>query len=220
VRALKDVGNVVGAEANIKSRYGILCSDSSFSGMSVAWVGMQDDLTGISTYFSQAGYMMLRSEGWIDTFVYAEVRPVDSAGHGLFFALWNHVPPEQNSFHNYEAFVDPRDGFICFRLDGAVFFSAWSEVWIDKAVRYASWTGEIAGRETDMPGTADNKCEFNDCRFTYRDATTPTDANFGEPGDLLLVTHENDSSLPDEWGIWADIGHNTIRIWDIFPFEE
>ena len=99
-----------------------------------------------------------------------------------------------------------------------IIFNRTVSQWIGKTIRYASWTGEIDGRETDMPGTLGNKCELKQCKYKKNDGYLPWNANFGEASDIIGVTQQS-GSRPDEWGIWVDTGGMTMKIWDVNPLQ-
>lgn len=88
--------------------------------------------------------------------------------------------------------------------------------WFGIPMNIATWQGEIAGKETDMPGTLNNPCEFNDCMVgIYGQGVRGAAFDNGLTTDTLDVT----PSYPQQqWRISYTHQSNSMWIWDIYPY--
>jgi hypothetical protein len=82
----------------------------------------------------------------------------------------------------------------------------------EKQNPFAMWQAEIEGRETDMPGTNADRCNFADCYYVIPGSSTRNPASF--PGGSFGVTPQT-GNRPDEWGIV--VSKDDFQIWDKFP---
>ncbi|MCP4703439.1 MAG: hypothetical protein GY865_02415 [candidate division Zixibacteria bacterium] len=221
IRDFTWTGGCKSAMADIETRYGKLCGDLDKNAMSCAWVGIQEALINSAplVYFIQAGYMKRRDaiEGSTNTNVYLEIGPYYEDGRPIHLGFTD--KPTEGSFHSYQISVNPSFGMILMRFDDEFHHqedvSYW---WTDKIMNYAVWQGEISGRETDMPGTLNDSCEFKNCRYIDSYGVY-NNANFGiDVNDIIGVTTA--TGRQKEWGAWVDTGGTTLKIWDIFPLAE
>jgi hypothetical protein len=217
--ANKDLGSAIGAKARIEARYGRLCGDILQSAQTGAWVGIRNDLPGSGaswTDWCQVGYMVRRlSASYVDTFTYFEANGFPGEYEWRFEGFAD-IRPVNGDTNEYVCEIDPGDGHMVYAFDADTVYDTLSAYWAGRSTRWASWEGEIDGRETDMPGTVSDPCEFLDCAYLLNDGTGfYNQANFGST-DKIFVTPQS-GERPDEWGIWYDRGGSTIKIWDVNP---
>ena len=215
---------MIGVSAEIETFWGQLCPDDTKEAQTGAWVGFQNDLPPAKrTNFVQMGYIKKRwADGTVDSSVYCEfVGRVNQWDLWFLYAIdadfpGDSVPPPgQGEFHHYQVEISSSGGgYLVFSYNGSSILNMPAPWWQGRTSRYASWRGEIDGRETDMPGTASDPCEFNDCEYK-KDGFTYMSANFGESSDWIDVTPQLKD--PDQWGIWHDPGGSTLKIWDEYP---
>lgn len=220
---IKNIGNIAGSSAKIKTSYGRLCGHnySSLPAQSNVYVGIQDST--FSSYL-QIGYMIKRGfEGYpleIDTFVYCECKGIFSEDEYLFIQFEHHdiidpqyVPlPEPSSNHNYECIVDIDVGNVIFNYDGLEKPAISAPFWINRPMPMAIWAAEILGLESDMAGSVIDPCYITECYYRNT-ALDLYPAFYDSSTDKIGVTpiYYNDF---DEWGIVADNIQNAIVIWD------
>jgi hypothetical protein len=217
--AIKDLSNIVGAKAGIKTRLGSLCGDDSSEAQSCAWVGIQNALEGYYTEFCQIGYMIKRWPGaYVDTSIYVEVRPIDSTLNGLWTS-YDDTSLAEGQQLKYKCMTDPTKGDVDFYLEDTLLIGLTLPIWQNRTLRFAAWVGEIDGRESDMPGTKDNPCLFNDCRYILNGNPSWQGAFFDSASDIVGVTPQK-SGRPNEWGVWVESGGNNVKIWDVNPLLE
>jgi hypothetical protein len=111
----------------------------------------------------------------------------------------------------YELRLDVDNGKWYFSDNGL----EWAETepipeWTGITGNYVQWTGEIYGRETDMPGTNSLRCTLNMCNYTCRYDSTWRSPNFLNSG---CEVHTSDST---EWGV-NPTSQESIEIWDKVP---
>jgi hypothetical protein len=84
-------------------------------------------------------------------------------------------------------------------------------------MNYANWQGEIDGRETDMPGTYSDPCQFDNCMIKISGQGV-TGASFVNSTTTATDTLGVSPSYPQEqWGIDFVPNGNSMWIWDKYP---
>ena len=221
--AIKDIDSLTGVSAEIMTFWGRLCPDYTKEAQTCAWVGFQNDLPPAKkTNFVQMGYIKKRwADGSVDSSVYIELVGRNTQWDYRFeyaaddnFEGMHVDPPSHGQLHKYRVVIDANGGgCLRFSFDGMAIRDLAASWWRDRTSRHASWRGEIDGRETDMPGTVEEPCTFEDCEYLTNDGVWHW-AHFDDD-DWIDVTPQ--WSDPDQWGIWHDPGGNTIKIWDEYP---
>ncbi len=222
--AIKDIGNAIGASATIKTRYGKLCGvgfpvADTIKAQSNVFVTIQASINpkDITTNFIQMGYMHLREFSSVDTFVYVEFLGLVNGNEYVIYKIKGSSFPSigtpiPDSNYTYKVKFNPSSGSIFCYLDNNPVISQETSWWIGKTMRYATWQGEIDGRETDMAGTINNKCEIIDCSY-IKDDYVIYNASF-DMNDNIGVTPQT-GNRPAEWGISYEFSN--LKIWDVFP---
>ncbi len=214
---------LIGASANIETKFGYLCGENTPTEDSVdavmgAWVGIQDAIRGtIDTTpdFCQIGYHRRRAAGTYQNVVYLEAKPVDDQlGYFYWYDGLGFPEPVAGESYDYSVRVQRTQGHLYYDFNGYQ-FNVSAPHWQDKSVRYVAWKGEISAEESDMPGTLSDSCTFTNCQYRLYTNPLPMSANFGQPFDIVDITSTGYGTY--EWGVWVDTGGTTMRIWDVVP---
>ena len=227
--AMKGVDNVVAVKAYIETRYGRLCgagtvTEAFTKAQQNCFAGIMEHANpeGTRPIQAQVGWIHLRdSIGRIDTAVYMEY--TTSAGRSVLLP-WGPergLPvPEHGTTHEYEL-IRMNDTFVAYHYDGLPFTYAIEPNWADYVMTRVTWQGEIVGRETDMPGTANDPCNFSFCRYKLEGDMNYRSAAFNNSTstDTLDVTPQK-GNRPDEWGIGYDTNTWDLWIWDVHPYSD
>jgi hypothetical protein len=80
--------------------------------------------------------------------------------------------------------------------------------WIGSVGNVVFWTGEIYGRESDMPGTYSDRCYFTDCQYQVDSIWNV--AGFFSPGIYWDMDDIN------EWN-YQRLNQTSFEIWDVHP---
>ena len=214
--ANKDIGDAVGAGAWIETRYGDLCGDISIETHSFAWVGLRDNLPGervTSTNYLQVGYGIKRfNQYYTDTFIYMECNGLTNNR----WKLWVLADIKPNDFmSSYFCKVDTSNGYLVFEYESDIVVDTILPYWIKRTIKWASWEGEIGSRETDMPGTPSDHCDFLDCFYIKAGSPDSILANFNT-SDIIGVTPQQ-GNRSNEWGISYILNSSWLEIWDENP---
>ena len=214
--AAKDIGEVVGVKAAIETHWGKLCGEDvecTDLGLSAAWVGIQEEF-GLPGAWVQVGYHRLRRQDsvTIDPALFLEFGMPACFPGSILIRKFSPLPLEGEN-HNYELIIDADADTIHFRYDFQVIHSLVLTPcnWLSSTGHWAVWSGEIAGYETDMPGTSNDSCNFVGCEYRRHNEENYTGAQFQQPPDIIGT---NDLS---EWKINFTNGFNDFEIWDIHP---
>jgi hypothetical protein len=205
--------NIIAAKSYIKSTYGNVCGycvPVSEHTHTCAYVNISHEFSDDESMYAQTGFIMRRRHGDYHTTFgrYAELRGVtnpgiviDSMYHGSF----------EGVYRTYELRLDKATGGWTFYDNGLEWFP-WPDQpeWVNETGNSVQWSGEIYGRETDMPGTANNPCTLDVCFYKRYAEVQWEEAGFFNPGI------EIGGSDLSEWYI-NPLSQSTVEIYDKKP---
>lgn len=111
--------------------------------------------------------------------------------------------------HVYKVDLDDTSGEWTATYDGETWEGSTftNEGWKNETGTDVAYAGEIYVWQTDMVGTADNKCEFTECQYRLKGGAY---VNAG------LVAGDLGSTNRKEWN-YEYINGTSIKIWDVKP---
>ena len=203
---------LVGASADIITRYGELCNgtDTAHQAHSCAWVSVTYDtaVAGEERVWAQVGYMRIR---WQSFFGYHDAYFTEFQGNKYDYNVYIGEPgPMDGSSHNYKLVADEYTGSWFAYCDNSLreTFQEIDPIWQTVRGDTVIWSGEILQPGSDMPGTVASPCEFSDCQIkTSNEGWLPARL------DSLGLYHYND---PSEWWV-GRIDATSFRIYDVQP---
>jgi hypothetical protein len=233
--AFKHVTNGIQAEARIETRYGRLCAEGS-SAVTTELDAQQNCYVALLEHAREKSYQPRQIQcGWIqkrvkdtvlgvevvrnDTAVYVEWTYVPDTSTLWVFGRWNGVSvPNNGEAHRYEV-CRTYDTIVAARYNYQLLWASTRADWAGWDMKWVAWEGEIAGRETDMPGTLNSPCHFWDCNYADSGDSYLSSAAFVNrlPDDTLDVTPQRGNRL-SEWRIDYRYGTGDFWIWDVNPF--
>lgn len=202
---------------SLKTRLGKLCGEpascSDRAAAAFAWVGLQQYAGSVGSW-AQVGNQSFRPdyEGYRYDLMYLEIWIPELPEP--FKAYVDHADPNKPNFpadgetHYYEVYYNQSTDYLQFNYDSyglPVLQLNMSGKWSTDYGRYASWTGEIFGYETDMPGTNGDRCEFSHCMVQTISGAWDT------PSFQTASSYNADST---EWSINFTPGADWFQIWD------
>lgn len=204
--ANKNVSDLVGVEATIKTRYGDLCCEDcplQPAGLQAAILGIVDDESG---GMGETGYLRAMIGGELNKGRFAEVT---GPGHHLKIDL----APSEGSSITYKVELDKSTGYWKFYYNETLWhtFTDFSSEWQNKTCGRLYWSGEINNLEDDMPGTSGtgNTCDFTGCEYKK-------DGGSYQPAGLTSADVDEPT---DKWG--SDyVSGTAFSIWDKEPGEK
>jgi hypothetical protein len=203
----KNVADVNGAKAKIKTRYAKLCCENEGCSKSHAlhctYVNISN--TSGALKWAQSGYGRERNYGStaIATDLYSEVQGDDP------YYIRKEAAPAEGTAHEYKIQLDPATGQWSFYLDGGVPWDTHTDpFWKGKRGDNVQWTGEIHNTDDDMSGTSGDKCNFTECQYRVRGPLVYKDAGIPAGGPT--------TSDGSEWGA-ERVSATALDIWDKNP---
>jgi hypothetical protein len=215
----RDVGDLIGVQADIRTRLGRLCGSGSSDeyAQSNAFVYTQDgSIVAMTSGMIQSGWMRYRPSGSTheQKFVYVEWKgPSDTVYEFTKIGPPNLDEPQNGEDHNYMLEWDNGQKMWTFSFDGIPIIDVNVDSWQTSVGRWAAWSTEIVKRETDMPGTANDPCVFGQCQYRKSGENWVT-MTFTEGTDTVRCSGV--AGNPIEWNI---LGRNdTLFVWDVYPY--
>jgi Bacterial Ig-like domain (group 2) len=205
----KDVDDLIGVKAKIKTRYGKLCCEdegcSTVDAFHVVYVNISNNSAGL--IWAQTGWGRERNAGSaaIKKYRYAEMRGTPDSPPSNNYDTGN--APADGSTHEYRCDLNVATGKWDFLFDGTAWEHFTDNGWKDQKGTDVQWTGEIYNKEDDMPGTSGDKCNFTECQYCIA-GSAYQDAGF--------VDADINSSDASEWGSERKSG-TAFNMWDKKP---
>jgi hypothetical protein len=202
----KDVADLIGIKAKIKTRYGKVCCEdegcSTDSAYHVVYANISNSAGTLQ--WAQTGYGRERNPGSAAAKKY---RYAEMNGSAYLVKYDTDNPPAEGSVHEYRCDLDKAAGKWSYKQDGTEWKNFQDNAW--KAMKGTSvqWTGEIFNKEDDMVGTAGDKCAFTECQYCV-DGKAYQDAG--------LVAADVQSDDNSEWGA-EFVSATAFNIWDKKP---
>lgn len=199
---------VTGAKATITTHnVKLRCEPfSTFATFSAVWVGPNQTN---NAKWAQTGYGYERAAGSTTrnparTGRYIEVRYGPGA-NDVYFA-GGAIPAAGP--HEYRVELDVNTGTWVAYYDGAAWLGSTFQHnnWKCQAAQDVQWVGEIYVLETDMVGTAANKCVFTNCEYRCSGGYFPA----GIQAANMISTNRA------QWD-YDYVSGTSIRIWDVHP---
>lgn len=199
VRFQKRVQDIIGINADILIRYGVLCGIQGISedapfGKVFTSVNKIDIQTSYGVSWAQIGYGYERFAGSSTTYdyVYAEISDGDEVNQAFVF---NSVP--EYFSYVFQCSLNTNTGRWSFKIDSDRVFDDDTALqilsyWRGSHGTHAYWAGEILNREDDMAGTVSQRCVISDCQYDTGMGFRPTQVD-----NYDKVVSDN----PAEWGI-------------------
>jgi outer membrane protein OmpA-like peptidoglycan-associated protein len=169
--AYKNVADVIGVRAKIKTRYGKVCCEiedcSTKTGYHVVYANISNSAGTL--IWAQSGWGRERNDGskTIKQYRYAEM---NGKAYQVNYDTGN--APAEGSVHHYQCKLDNDTGTWTFEYDGSEWESYVDESWKKKCGTSIQYTGEIFNKEDDMPGTDGDKCEMTECQYLIQSDDT------------------------------------------------
>lgn len=156
------VFDAITASAKIETRWGKLCGESTNSS-EYAHRGAHLNLSNSGrNIFAQMGYLRYRYGGEIDSAFYVEIQGNNYDRHyGSEFIVPIYGAPAEGREVTYRIEVDTTSGNWSYFIDGGLVDQFGDFAWVNTFADELSVVGEIYGRESDIPGTTANPCEFS-----------------------------------------------------------
>ncbi|MCM2271462.1 MAG: hypothetical protein NDJ18_02765 [candidate division Zixibacteria bacterium] len=184
-----------------------------------AFVGIQNlDLpTQKPTAWVQAGYMEWRIEGSTSSarFLYIEWKDAPDATPYILPLVDQYyvAPPAEGTVNHYELVREAAANGWAFYYNSALTVRPYAPGWQASDGSWATWETEILKRETDMPGTVNNPCEFTSCGYKLAGSGF-TGAAFNS-NDVIGCS--GIAGNPKQWDCSYSPGGNTWYVWDVSP---
>ncbi len=215
--------------ASIDTWYGRLCAEGTDS--AATQDAQQGCFVGIMEHGNQqtslpfqvqCGWIHIRNRKYLSgaetNAIYFEVTTEQGKSSIDFYTIiQGYSSPAHGSSQQYAVYrVD--DTILNGTYENAIFIPKRLSSWQNVSAPYATWQGEINGRETDMPGTIQNPCRFRNCRFKTESDPSSYSVSFDNTlsSDTLFVTPQT-GNRPNEWGIGYTQYSDSFWIWDVYP---
>ena len=205
--AAKNVAQLIGGKASIKTRYGRLCCEIEGCSTESAFHAVYENISyegGGLKKWAQVGFSRRRNAGGTAVIQY---RKAEIQGDRYFIDMDTAHAPAEGSVHEWKCELDPSSGTWSYYDNGASWITYQDDFWKTHFGNAVIWAGEILNREDDMPGTAGDKCSFTACQYR-RNGHPFQDAGL-VAGDL-----RNDDS--NQWGA-EFVSATAFNIWDKSP---
>lgn len=201
---LKNVANLTGAESKIKTIYGKLCTDDTGknTAFQVAYVNVSK--TGGTFIWAQSGWDKSRKTG-SEAVSYHRYAEMQGNEYKVNFDTGN--APVDGTSHTYQVQLNTATGQWQYSYDGSQWESFTDDAWKDAKGTNVQYTGEIYNKEDDMPGTAENKVRFSDCKYRVDNGL------YQDAGFIVSDLFTSDAA---EWGV-ERVSGTAIDIWDKNP---
>jgi Bacterial Ig-like domain (group 2) len=202
----KNVANLIGVKAKIKTRYGKVCCEdegcSTVDAYHVAYANVSNNSGTLM--WAQTGYDRHRNAGGTAV---VSCRYAEMNGNTYKVNFDTSHPPSEGSVHEYKCDLDNSTGTWKYSDDGTIWERFTDAAWTTRKGTDVQWTGEIFNKEDDMPGTSGNKCNFTECQYRVSGSA------YQNAGLVAGDIHSDDSS---EWGA-EYISGTEFNIWDKKP---